>query len=69
MIDLTNMQSKNIAIREEFNKYCDEHPEMRFWQALRAWAETGFILLAEGNAHDGSYTDTQDTYYFKGKYE
>lgn len=33
----------NKAQLESFTAYCNEHPDERFWQALRNWSEYGFI--------------------------
>lgn len=43
------MKSKNKKMLDEFTAYCEEHPEMRFWQALRAFVGCGYI-----------YTQTRD---------
>lgn len=29
---------KSQKLLESFTVYCVEHPELRFWQALRAWS-------------------------------
>ena len=36
--------SRNKLVREDFVRYCVEHPELRFWQALRDWAGYNYIL-------------------------
>jgi len=41
-----------------FNKYCQNHPEQRFWQALKSWSGYHFIY--------GSYDfpdNFEDTFY------
>lgn len=30
----------------DFIKYCNDHPDERFWQALRNWSGHSFILIA-----------------------
>ncbi len=35
--------SKNKKLLESFVKYCGEHPDERFWQALRNWSDFNFI--------------------------
>ena len=35
------MENKQL---ESFIKYCKEHPDERFWQALRNWSEYDFIF-------------------------
>jgi hypothetical protein len=36
-------KSKNISRLQSFTKYCQEHSEERFWQALRNWSGYKFI--------------------------
>ena len=50
-------RTRNSEVLKTFIKYCEEHPQERFWQALRNWAEVGFI-----------FADKQDTFYWEGKY-
>lgn len=65
--------SKNIKLAEDFLKYCKEHPELRFWQALRAWSGFAFILKADikgkfDRLDEGDpWKDPVDTYYFERK--
>lgn len=60
------MKSKNSKLLKEFTAYCNEHPEERFWQALRNWAEFDFLLEGIWN-HEGGYIESKDTYFRKGK--
>lgn len=56
---------------ESFVKYCAEHPEQRFWQALRNWAGVNFILFSshyDANMFNDEYlknkhVTTKDTFY------
>ena len=41
-----NEEEKNFRVAYEFYCYCRSHPELRFWQALRAWSEAPFILYS-----------------------
>lgn len=41
------MGSRNKLILDSFVFYCEKHPEMRFWQALRAWSGFGFIYAGD----------------------
>jgi hypothetical protein len=50
------MEHKNKLLAGEFYMYCMEHPEMRFWQALRNWSGYGYI-----------WADAFDTFYWEGK--
>lgn len=42
------MISKNQEALKQFSEYCSNHPEERFWQALRNWAEVSRILVYYG---------------------
>jgi len=58
------MESKNFTLITQFYSYCAQHPELRFWQALRNWSGYNFILGA--NDHDletGEFKEIEDTFY------
>ena len=55
------MKNKNEKVLKDFIKYCEAHPEQRFWQALRSWAKVDGILFQNENE------ETLDTFYFEGK--
>jgi hypothetical protein len=38
--------SRNGKLLESFVGYCITHPNERFWQALRNWANVGYILAS-----------------------
>jgi len=63
------MKNKNIEQLNSFTQYCNEHPEMRFWQALRNWnmlenPEDMFILTASDLDFDkDAYLGLEDTFY------
>lgn len=62
------MESKNQEVLDSLRDFCLEHPELRFWQAVRAWAGVGFILTA--NSQDivsDVFSGIQDTFYFEGR--
>ena len=64
---------------DSFLVYCQEHPEERFWQALRNWADVDYVFA--GYASKKEKTDTaylediglkvylKDTFNFTGKNE
>jgi len=54
--------SKNIAVLNDFIHYCIAHPEQRFWQALRNWANAPSILIRKEFSDEG-----EDTFYFEEK--
>lgn len=49
------MESKNQKLLESFSEYCNQNPEMRFWQSLRNWAGVNFIGVGH---EDDDYIDT-----------
>ena len=63
-----NMKSQKLL--ESFTKYCNKHPEERFWQALRNWGAFGYILAATTWSYEkghGFYDDIVDTFYWENK--
>jgi hypothetical protein len=55
--------SKNKETLASFVAYCREHPEQRFWQALRNWAGVAFVLVSGELPGPGQL----DTFYREGK--
>ena len=41
--------TRNSKVLEDFTRYCIEHPEERFWQALRNWSGAAGIFLQMEN--------------------
>jgi len=39
-------ETRNSKVLKSFAKYCKEHPEERFWQALRNWSGYKFIFAS-----------------------
>jgi hypothetical protein len=58
-IDKSNANNKLL---QSFTEYCHEHPEERFWQALRNWSEMAYIFA--GKETDA---DLEDTFYWENK--
>jgi len=52
--------SKELA---DFVKFCEAHPEQRFWQALRNWTGYGFIVAT----NEGIHHRDLDTFYWEGR--
>ena len=61
------IKSKNSKLLKSFVKYAEAHPEMRLWQALRAWSGVHF-LVAEHEV-DAYTRDRYDTYFWEKKNE
>lgn len=56
-------QAKNTKMATEFAKFCDDHPEQRFWQALRNWSGWAAVYVAKNDDHP----KPMDTYYWNRK--
>lgn len=58
--------SKNSRLLAWFSDYCRQHPEERFWQALRNWSGSAFILKARNfDFNTSTFIDIEDTYYIE----
>lgn len=55
--------TRNSELLESFVKYCQEHPEQRFWQCLRNWCGWSFVLVSSESNH-GDIDDIRDTFYW-----
>lgn len=47
----------------DFSSYCLQHPDQRFWQALRNWSGYAFVKVDDGSAQ----AVTRDTFNWEGK--
>ena len=54
--------NKNKKLLDSFVAYCQQHPEERFWQALRNWSGHNFIFVSQFLK-----IGVQDTFYWEGK--
>lgn len=64
------MKSRNTL--SSFIRYCVNHPQERFWQALRNWSDYNFILASDIAPVDLTAPcyvegDTRDTFYLEGR--
>ncbi len=57
--------SKNKDLLTDFIKYCVDHPQERFWQALRNWS--GFAFVGVSNSLINGKPVYHDTFYFEEK--
>lgn len=69
-IDFKNARSG--AVLYDFVKFCVNNPDLRFWQALRAWTRVNFILTSAHPISDierglGSESGLRDTFYWENK--
>lgn len=55
-------KTRNSVVLDSFVKYCEEHPEERFWQALRNWSMYAFIYVS-----DYPVFGLRDTFYWEGR--
>ena len=60
--------SRNSKSLRTFVLYCLDHPEQRFWQALRNWSGERFILKADSiDFTESKFIGIFDTFYWEGK--
>jgi len=64
---MDNRDSKNFLVLQSFIEYCGNHPDQRFWQALRNWSEFHFIYGRKLDTKPNWYDELIDTFYFEGK--
>lgn len=57
---------KQQELLKSLADYCSDHPDMRFWQALRSWSGFNFVLVS--NAPEGPVSDgLSDTFFWQHK--
>jgi hypothetical protein len=54
---------RSAETKEAFINYLEEHPEERFWQAVRNFSGYSFILASDILPVDGQL----DTFYWEGR--
>lgn len=64
---MSNVSMKSEVQLSEFIRYCLEHPELRFWQALRNWSEADSIQYFK--IIDDVTSKMSDTFYWENKNE
>lgn len=55
----------NKELLENFTKFCNEHPELRFWQALKTWSKVDVIYVKRDILSDNK--SLEDTFYWTNK--
>lgn len=64
---------KRKEVIEDFIKYCEENPGMRFWQAARNWSGCNYVFAGKGiPIIDEEFElmkklELQDTFYWENK--
>jgi hypothetical protein len=64
--------NKNKKLLIDFSKYCTKNPNLRFWQALRNWADVKFIYASSKSTSilekDTDIVESlRDTFYWENK--
>lgn len=59
--------TRNSELLKSFTKYCQDNPDLRFWQALRNWCGWSFVLVSSESNHV-NIDDIQDTFYWMNNY-
>jgi hypothetical protein len=66
--------TRNSEVLASFVKYCEDSPDLRFWQALANWAEARIILASvspiryDSNAVVWRPEEIRDPYHWEGKH-
>jgi hypothetical protein len=58
------VENRNDLLLQDFTNYCRAHPGERFWQALRNWCGSPFILATLELPDNAQF---QDTFYWTEK--
>ena len=62
------MSVRSQKTKDDFIKYLEEHPNERFWQAVRNFSGYGFVLVTNEFkfvAGKGEFIDPMDTFYWE----
>jgi hypothetical protein len=63
--------TRNGTTLASFVSYCVQHPDERFWQAVRNWSGYSFIMAYErvgGRGAGGTVDHEHDTFYLEGRH-
>ncbi len=59
-----NKNTRNGLKLQSFIDYMNQYPDERFWQALRNWSGSSFILKADSlDLSTGEFKGVKDTFY------
>jgi hypothetical protein len=67
---LVPKNARHFEVLMDFICFCHNNPDLRFWQALRAWSGQNFIFASETGPHDlntFSISDLKDTFWWGEK--
>lgn len=62
-----NKSPRNGDVLASFVKYCEAHPEQRFWQALRNWSNVHVVCISNTRFGGDLPDDILDTFYWEGR--
>lgn len=62
----TKNEVRSARTKKAFIKYLKEHPEERFWQAVRNFSGFLFVRVKDIDA-DGDTILDEDTFYWEGR--
>ncbi len=57
------MSTRNEEQLESFTRFCRANPDLRFYQALRAWSGYGAVFVAD----DADGAGLRNTFYWEGR--
>lgn len=59
--------NRNKKVLESFIEYCEQHPQERFWQALRNWIGVEKICVCSTDEDNTDFYKNVDTFYWEEK--
>ena len=62
---MQNTETRNSEVRASFVRYCEQHPDERFWQALRNWSGHEYVLVQDW--YRNPWAVTIDTFAWEGR--
>jgi len=71
----TMTDTRNSVVLADFVRFCEAHPDLRFWQALAVWCKSSVFVLRSGSPANlrslmkgpGHEFDLQDSFYWEGR--
>lgn len=61
------IENKAQELLKDFSEYLLSHPEQRFWQALRNWAEVPYVMAGDLTDPQHKINTLADTFYWEGR--
>lgn len=63
------MKIRDEKTKKAFIKYLEEHPDERFWQAIRNFWRADYIVLTDNLDQEDEFPALRDTFYIEADEE